>query len=139
MAEIWKTSPQKGTRLLMLLAIADHANDEGIAWPSQKHLAHKCRMSKRQAQNLIKDLVSTDELDIEELGTGRGHSTIYRVKPASTFKDQRVKSSTSKGEVQRAKRVKSSSPEPLKNHHSEPSGDHTLKKRSFKQGQFLDG
>ena len=121
MAQIWGSSPQKGTRLLMLLAIADHANDDGIAWPSQTHLAEKCRMSKRQAQNLIKDLVSTDELHIEEVGTGRGHSTIYRVKPTSTFNDQRAKSSTSKGEAQRAKRAKSYSPKSLKNHQGESS------------------
>ena len=47
---VWEHSDQKGTSLLLLLAIADHANDDGICWPSVARLAHKARTTKRQAQ-----------------------------------------------------------------------------------------
>jgi len=34
MTLVWKHSKKGGTALLLLLAIADFANDDGVAWPS---------------------------------------------------------------------------------------------------------
>lgn len=39
MTEIWEYSPSSGTELLMMLAIADHANDDRECWPSIARLA----------------------------------------------------------------------------------------------------
>lgn len=63
---VWEQSKQKGSALLMMLAIADNANDEGEAWPSLKTLAHKTRMSKRNAQMVIKKLEESGELAVKE-------------------------------------------------------------------------
>lgn len=48
----------------MELAIADHINGAGIAWPSIKHLSGKTKLSERQVQRVIKKLEQTGELVI---------------------------------------------------------------------------
>src|SRR5215213_195546 len=63
-SSVWKHSKQSGTPLLMLLAIADNANDFGEATPGLEHLAHKCRMKRRNVQILIKDLEASGELKV---------------------------------------------------------------------------
>lgn len=58
MSHIWEHAEQAGTALLMLLALADNANEDGICWPGISYLARKTRMSERQAQRLIKKLAA---------------------------------------------------------------------------------
>ena len=48
MARVWEWSAASGGGLLALLAIADFANDNGVAWPSLSVLAAKARLSVRQ-------------------------------------------------------------------------------------------
>ena len=49
MTRVWDETRFKGTELLILLCLADHANDEGICWPSYGKLALRARCSRRQA------------------------------------------------------------------------------------------
>ncbi|MBP8291458.1 MAG: helix-turn-helix domain-containing protein [Caldilineaceae bacterium] len=78
MARVWDDSMHTGSALLMLLAIADHANDEGVCWPSVETLAAKARVQARQAQNLIAHLVESGELAVQR-GAGRRNTSIYVV------------------------------------------------------------
>lgn len=125
MTYVWDYSQQTGTHLLMMLAIADHANDAGECFPMVKRLAAKCRVSVRQAQYLIKALEDAGELLIER-GTGRGNPSIYTVKGATDFTLYRKGAADCtldaervqpiapikkrKGAIQRQKRVQSSAP-----------------------------
>jgi hypothetical protein len=63
-SRVWETSKQKGSSLLLLLAIADSADDNGVSSPSIIALARKTRLSDRQVKRLIKDLVDEDELRV---------------------------------------------------------------------------
>lgn len=59
-------SGQKGSALLMLLMIANHARSDGTgAWPAVQTLAQECRMSKRQSVRLISQLEESGELLID--------------------------------------------------------------------------
>lgn len=62
MSRVWEQSPQKDSRLLLTLALADNANDDGICWPSTDYLRDKIRMSKRQTQRLLDKLEETAEI-----------------------------------------------------------------------------
>jgi hypothetical protein len=62
MSRVWKHSAHSGTELLVLLALADMANDEGICWPGKTRLAEKCRVSKRQLKRIISSLEASGEL-----------------------------------------------------------------------------
>ena len=64
---VWNNSRQKGAALLVLLAIADHAHDDGGgAYPSLERIAFKARMAKRNAQRTIRALAEEGELIIHE-------------------------------------------------------------------------
>lgn len=79
MSQVWRHSTLKGADLLMLLAIADNANDDGIAWPGYKHLASKTRIGERAAKTAVSRLLQTNELELVEQGGGT-RSNVYRVK-----------------------------------------------------------
>jgi len=64
MGAVWEHSPQKENKLLALLAIADNANDDGWAYPSQVTLAKKCRVQRRAIQKILDDLESLNEIVI---------------------------------------------------------------------------
>lgn len=70
MTRIWDECTQNGPHLLALLALADWASDEGIAFPSIAKLAQRCRLKPRRVQSLIKDLENSGELFIKR-GNGR--------------------------------------------------------------------
>ena len=82
MAAVWERSQHSGTSLLMLLAIADFADDDGRAYPSVPTLARKCRMKERNAQYILSELVESAELTIQR-GKGPRGSNVYRIKLAS--------------------------------------------------------
>lgn len=83
-ANVWKYSPHKGSVLLVLLAIADHAgNDSGECYPSQARLVQYCRMNRRSVQRALKVLVKDGSIQIIRLGGMYGgckKSSIYRVR-----------------------------------------------------------
>lgn len=64
MSNVWKNSQQKANKLLLLLALADSANDEGWTYPSQKTLAEKCRLGIRAVQKLLDALEDEGEIVI---------------------------------------------------------------------------
>ncbi len=111
---VWSNSRETGTHLLMLLAIADHANDDGICWPSIARLAQRARVKERQAQYIIKQLEESGAIEIRR-GVGRNNTSVYIVKGATncTISDiEKVqyiaRADTGKGAVQRAEKVQSS-------------------------------
>ena len=76
---VWQHSTHKGGTLLLLLAIAEHAHDDGDgAYPSIETLAKKVRMSERHTTRLIQELVESGELAVRVKEGPRG-ANIYRV------------------------------------------------------------
>jgi hypothetical protein len=51
----WK-QPVKGNAKLVLLALADHADRDGICWPGQKGVAEKCGISERTVRDALGSL-----------------------------------------------------------------------------------
>jgi Helix-turn-helix domain len=62
--EVWRGSRHKSGNLLVLLAMADHADDQGKAWPGIPLLAHKARLSKRHTRRCLRQLLASGELEI---------------------------------------------------------------------------
>lgn len=60
---VWKHSQQNGTRLLMMLAIADYTQEGGKgAYPGIETLANKARLSDTMTRTIIKELIEAGEL-----------------------------------------------------------------------------
>ncbi len=70
MNRVWKYSKQKGSGLLLLLAIADVARDNGVAWPGIRGLARKTRVSKRTVIRLIQKAEQAGELQVRRFTRG---------------------------------------------------------------------
>jgi hypothetical protein len=71
-------SKHAGSELLVLLAIADSANDNGYAFPSVASLAKKCRLGERYINKILATLRDSGELEIRLNGGPRG-ANLYRV------------------------------------------------------------
>jgi hypothetical protein len=72
MNDVWLQSTMKGSALLLLLAIADNADDQGYCWPSVVYLAKKTRLSERSITRLITILEASEELSVTR-DSGRGN------------------------------------------------------------------
>lgn len=75
---VWHYAPYKGEKLLVLLALADWSNSEGVSWPSYPKLAAKARITERGAMGIIDALVCDGALHVEK-GGGRGATNHYRI------------------------------------------------------------
>lgn len=73
---VWDESKQDSTALLILLAIADQANDQGHAWPGRELLAKRARCDPATVTRLIAQLEADGELHIARR---RGRGSHYMV------------------------------------------------------------
>lgn len=81
-AAVWRYCRQLPPHLkVVLLRLADFANKEGCAWPSQGTLAEDCGKSRRQIAYDLDELKALGQ--IEPAGTGPRGAVIYRVVAAS--------------------------------------------------------
>lgn len=53
---VWQESDAKGNDLLVLLALADNANDQGECWPSMAYLANKTRLHTNTIRKRLNSL-----------------------------------------------------------------------------------
>lgn len=80
MTWVWANSPYSGERLLLHLALADFANDEGICFPSHGTLARKARCSKGWVSQTVRQMIADGLLvEVEKAGQGRGKVGRYRL------------------------------------------------------------
>lgn len=116
MAQVWDEAKSSGSELLVLLALADHANDNGVCWPSIPRLAKRARLSERQTQRVIQKLHAQGYIEIISKGDGRSHPTVYRLcikdDKMSPFDEKRVTSATERVTSATVKGDIAMSPEP---------------------------
>lgn len=115
MTEVWEHSQATGTRLLILLALADRARKEdGVCWPGIAALAQQARVTSRDVHHHIGALQGMGELRIVRRG-GRGprDTSVYQV-TVGRYKDAtvctlhdggRVQPPSVKGQAGRVQRV----------------------------------
>jgi hypothetical protein len=81
MQAVWDHSAQQGSRLLLMLALADYADDEGMSWPKLATLAQKCRCSRGYIKTMIGDLKEAGEVQVIErhVEGGGNMSNLYKL------------------------------------------------------------
>ena len=84
MTMVFDRYPGGGSEMLLALAMADHARDDGTRiWPSLDELARKTRQSRRTVQRQIAKMVDSGWLEQVRAATGRpGATNEYRVRAA---------------------------------------------------------
>jgi len=146
MTDVWDHSKANGTPLLVLLCLADWANDDGECWPSISTIGKKCRLKDdRHVKRVIRSLESIGEV-VVIIGGGKAsrkggvRSNRYRVtvhlpaetvahRPPSAQDDGGPQtppdgglSTTHDGGSQTPQTVADRPPEPSRNHQVDPSG-----------------
>ncbi len=71
MSWVWDNSPYEGKALLIHLAMADFANDEGLLWPSQATLAKKSRSTDRHVRDVISGMERDGLVELVTASNGR--------------------------------------------------------------------
>jgi len=77
MARVWAQSQRKDGELLVMLALADFANDAGECWPSIPVLAQKARLTERQTRRVLKKLEAAGEIRKRPSNGGRNRPNHY--------------------------------------------------------------
>lgn len=68
-------------RKLVLIKLADNANDKGECWPSYQHIADQCEISKRSVMRHIDDLCESGMLRKEYRPGPKGNSSnVYHLR-----------------------------------------------------------
>lgn len=118
MAGVWKRSKAEGRDLLVMLALADFANDEGKSWPAVSTLAGKARISKRTCQYVLTKLAETGEIEVEREAGPHG-TNLYTIISGGGCKDCMGGASVARGGVQQLLHgggATAIAPEPSMNH-----------------------
>jgi hypothetical protein len=77
MARVWSQSQRKDGELLVMLALADFANDAGESWPSIPTLAQKARLTERQTRRVLSKLETVGEIRRIRSNGGRNRRSHY--------------------------------------------------------------
>jgi len=131
MTEVWALQLPDSQKIV-LLALADAANDEGHCWPSMLSLARKCSKGQRTVQGVIKALVEAGHVTRREV-TGRGcEYWVHPVKettPADTAPPQSLRPAVSaprsrrRGPPQPLRDTPAAAADKPSKNHQEPSKD----------------
>lgn len=129
MSRVWELD-LPSTAKVVLLCLADHANDEGAhVYPSVGLTAAKCSLSERAVQNALRDLREDGILVEVRKGGGRGRTTEYRIDlngvADAPFFVERVNEQIEKGE-RRSPKGEPAAPEPSEPPSSEPFASRTI-------------
>jgi len=127
MSAIWESKTTSGSDRLVLLALADNANDEGICWPSVATIARKSNLSKRYTQMILEKLLKDGHILRQQRYDDAKHKNMTNVftvvRPVSLVNDTSLPSEsclTIPSEVDLRRVVRPASPEPSINSHIEP-------------------
>src|SRR5215831_587570 len=84
MSQVWEDARiQSQAELLVLLALADHARDDGLCWPSIRTIAAKARIEERSAQRILRRLIEKGLIELVSQGgciEGQNVPNRYKVK-----------------------------------------------------------
>lgn len=83
---VWNRSESRNGARLVMLALADRADDKGFAWPSIDDLCERTKLSPRAVQKALLNLVELGELKVES-GGGRRVRNRYTIVPKPRTSD----------------------------------------------------
>lgn len=80
MMHVWQHSQQRGSALVVMLALADMANDDGECYPGKGKLSLKCRLTVRNLTTTLRQLEAAGELTITPRRLGKfNQSNVYKI------------------------------------------------------------
>ena len=133
MAQLWDNEDHdlSGSKLLVVLCLADHSNDDGVCWPSINRIAKRTRIDRRSVMRNLQALEEMGYITVVRtpgrpnrytVNATRGNSvTGGKMSPVVIVSHLPVVTMSPVPVVKMSRGVVTVSPEPSYNHHSEPS------------------
>ena len=90
MSAVFDSTTLGPTERLVMLALADHADDEGKCYPSVERLCARTGLSERAVQMNVRKLVGEGYLHVQ-IGGGKGNANLYFVSPNPASNAPRTK------------------------------------------------
>lgn len=90
---VWGKSKSKGSERLVMLCLAEHADDSGYCYPSLTTIANETKVSKRQVTRALQNLHDAGEIEYKP-GDGRGNYSEFWI-----LLDLRASSCKEKGDT----------------------------------------
>lgn len=126
MSHVWDFGPENQSELLVLLALADHADENGKCWPSMERIARKARMSIRTARRTIRKLEAAGLVSVSvSVGRSSNQYIVHMGNP-----DTMAGSGSKPGQSVRSTRPQLCPPNPDKAVADKSSKNHQRKTRT---------
>lgn len=132
MSQLWDNEDPElsGPRLLIMLCLADHANDDGFCFPSIDRIATRARIQNRNAMRYIQELEAAGYLQVNRVSGKHNTYVVFATSGKFTTSDN----STTSGKNKLPPVVNSTKTSgkftTLTINHQEPSVDTAPKKRA---------
>lgn len=99
-SDVMRDPRYDGKQKLILVAIANAVNHDGVGFASHQQIQQVTDVSSRYIRDCIAGFVADGRLEIVRKGVGRGNATVYRVLPrVDATQDKRGTTEHLKGEV----------------------------------------
>jgi len=85
LTRVFDTSPSEGLSRLVLIALADYADDDGHCWPAIASIARKARCAESTVHRSLKKLVAAGEIEID---SGAGMNGVHRYRLVAAAGEQ---------------------------------------------------
>lgn len=76
---IFEHSACKGSERLVLLTLADRANDAGVCWPSVADIGRRAGLSEAQARRVVHRLITNGFVALQTAGGGTRKPNVHRL------------------------------------------------------------
>ena len=81
MNAVWSRPEPKGAKRLILLALADWADDAGLSWHSIGHLARKAAVSERHVTRALREMEAEGLVRVERRPESTSRYRIVGIEP----------------------------------------------------------
>ena len=80
----WRQETDSSVEKIVLVNLADRANDEEICWPSQERIANECRLTRQSVNQQIRKLVEHGLISVfHDRSNGHQRANIYKIGPSA--------------------------------------------------------
>ena len=141
MAWAWRVPVKSASERVVLVALADHSDDQGRCWPGQEGLAEKCCMHRVSVNRIVKRLADAGLVEIRHRAKedGSRNSNLYRL-PIQSNPESLWRANQSNPEYIQSNpeygQSNSGLHKPSENHQIEPSESGARKRATRAPAQF---
>lgn len=83
---VWSNAGYSGDRFNALLYVAERCNEQNLVWRGREDIAYYTNQSVRSVEKSLAVFVKDGVLSVEQIGRGRGNTTVYRFNPPKVWK-----------------------------------------------------